>query len=219
MRKARLVCHIRNARAARRWIGIGASRPGNDTTTAATAHAWTRWRRLPDAGRRRNACQLHPEGHPCPPGFARRGDVAMAIMAIALVLLILLPTGQLLLRLLQTRLIIARTWMYLDEVLPQAYHCLDEDALADGRLVVTAAEVESFVRQRFVQHLPPALQGQVVITSVALDWIAVAPDPAHWLGDRQPLLIPTVICQVQVTTAQGPPVNLQRAVDLVMEGP
>lgn len=113
----------------------------------------------------------------------------------------------------------ARTIQLLDETLPQAYHCFDMEALASGQMVIQVSVVDSFIRDRLQYTLPDGLRRCVQIETVNLTWAAVPYDPDHWLGDRQPAMIPVVVCQVRIVVPFGPAITIRRSAELILEGP
>lgn len=145
----------------------------------------------------------------------RRGSIGIFLAGLAVVLLLTLPIGTAMVRLLDTQTWRMRSAYYLDELLPQAYFCLDPDELAVGCLVLDPMEVNAFLRNRMTETLPKPLSGRLSVQSFEVHWLSVPEDPDHWLKERQPVVIPVVRAHALVQGTFGQSVEMIRSVELI----
>lgn len=144
----------------------------------------------------------------------RRGSLGLAVIALSLAGLVILPLSTGLIRLLDSQRLLLAAGAYLDETLPQTYFCLVPESLAEGRLEADPALVDAFVRNRIAANLPETLSDRLTVDSVELDWLAVPADDAHWLGGDQPEELPWVRCTVTIRPVFGQSLHLTRSVEL-----
>ena len=65
----------------------------------------------------------------------RRGALGLMLILATLATAIVLPLGVCLIGFLDGQMLLLRTGEFIDETLPQAYLCLDQDALARGGIL------------------------------------------------------------------------------------
>lgn len=146
----------------------------------------------------------------------RRGSAGTALLLGLASLFLLVPMGSRLLSYLNAQRLILAAGQFMDSQLPQAYVCLDAEALAAGELVLSAATVDQFLHSRMATNLPAALQGKFDLLKIELSWQSVPYDPDHWLGDRQPTEVPVVHCSVRVRPPGAPALVINRSAVLTL---
>ncbi|MDD2534712.1 MAG: hypothetical protein PHC86_08435 [Eubacteriales bacterium] len=144
----------------------------------------------------------------------RRGSVSLLVLYTGLLLFLILPYGAGLLNAQNNMRLILRAGAYIDETLPSAYLGLDAAALAIGQFQLDSQQVENMVSERLMAHLPPELINRFEIRAVQVDWQAVTTDPEHFLGDEQPLRVPTVTCVANIHLPNGNTNTISRTIIL-----
>lgn len=146
----------------------------------------------------------------------RRGSAGTLLLLVFASLFLILPVGSRLMSYLNAQRLILAAGQFVDTQLPQAYLCLDAEALAAGELEISTAAVDQFLHSRMAANLPAALAGKFDLLSIDLTWQSVPYDPAHWLGDRQPAEVPVVHCSIRVRPPGVPALVINRAAVLVL---
>jgi hypothetical protein len=111
--------------------------------------------------------------------------------------------------------LLCRARYFQEEILPASFTCLDMNALAEARPVLKAAETEKLLRYLYGRKMPGSLRGRMQLIEIEIFDQPVAPDPDHWLGDRQPRTKPVVVMRSRFTDYQGQPVDLRAAIEIM----
>ena len=141
----------------------------------------------------------------------RKGSAGILLLTATLITWLILPVASQLITHLSAQQLLLEAGQYLDSQLPQAYVCLDADALIDGQMQVDPQEVERFLRQRLQEHLSRSLQDRLTIETIKISYQNLPYDEDHFLGYNQPLSVPVVQCTATLKPPQLDPVSVTRA--------
>lgn len=146
------------------------------------------------------------------------GSVGLALVFMAFVLLVSLPLATGLMHRLQELALLRKTTQTIDQVLPSVHHCLDEEALSEGQLVLDPIQTRNWLEKRLFANSAPAIQERMHLGEVRVQTLPVDP---HVVGEfpADPYRRwPVVSCHVLWQQEGNTPLEMVRSVAVVLDG-
>jgi hypothetical protein len=146
----------------------------------------------------------------------RRGAVSMLLVFAfaACMLLLVTMTG---LRSLIDLVLLQQSRQFMEQVVPASYICLDRSMLAVGQPKLQVAQSTSLLQRQFEETIPCALKGRLRLESIVFSEQAVSPDPNHWMGSNQPLVLPVVVLKASFEDHLGRKIPLSHSIEMLLD--